>query len=507
MSIRIRLLLSYIAMLIVPVVLFILAGLLLAAVFLGDLKAAGKFYNLDFLNHQEVRELLHRESAMAYELRYLARHQPERLQNGAYLQELDQQLQEVQSGLILRINDNVRFVSPFLEKLQIAPHLPAFAKGYETERDNRPLKVGDRFFSYRQIDFYLPDHSSASIFIVTDASPMVEVARKFFPLLAGVLLLALILTNGLLTYLVSRSIIKPLNQLKTAAEQIKEGNLDFQLTVAAKDEIGQVSMTFEEMRRKLKESIELQLQYEENRKELISNISHDLQSPIATIKGYVEGIRDGVADTPEKMQKYIETIYSKAGDLDRLIDELFLFSKLDLKKSPFQFEKIEVRRYLQDLLEEIQFDLNKRGVSLHYQSNLHEPVYAVADREKLKRVIMNVIDNSLKYMNKTDKRLEVELRQGGTGDDPETDSETVQIRISDNGPGIEAAALPHIFDRFYRGDPSRNPSQPGSGLGLAIAKRIIEEHGGRIWAESRLGEGATIWIALPQSKDKAGDRA
>lgn len=217
MSIRIRLLLSYIAMLIVPVVLFILAGLLLAVVFLGDLKAVGSFYNLDVRNHQEVRDLMHRESAIAYELRYLADHQPDRLQDPGYLRELDRQLNAVHSGLILRKNGQLLFVSPFLEQSQIADRLPAFDKVSGMERAGNALRVGDRFLAYRQIDFYSPDHTPATVFIVTDASPIAELARKFFPLLAGVLLSVLILTNGLLTYLVSRSIIKPLHQLKKAA--------------------------------------------------------------------------------------------------------------------------------------------------------------------------------------------------------------------------------------------------------------------------------------------------
>ncbi len=113
--------------------------------------------------------------------------------------------------------------------------------------------------------------------------------------------------------------------MKLATEKIRDGNLNFKVKARTKDEIGQLSMAYEEMRQRLKESIDLQLKYEENRKELISNISHDLRTPITAIKGYVEGIRDGVADTPEKMDKYLSTIYRRATDMDSLIDDLFLF--------------------------------------------------------------------------------------------------------------------------------------------------------------------------------------
>ncbi len=145
----------------------------------------------------------------------------------------------------------------------------------------------------------------------------------FFPLLFFSLLVILVVTNSVLTYLVSRSIIRPLNRLKKAAEEIKEGNLDFSVESASRDEIGQLSNAFEEMRHQLKVSIERQLRFEENRKELISNISHDLKTPITAIKGYVEGIQDGVADTPDKMDKYVRTIYAKADSMDHMIDELF----------------------------------------------------------------------------------------------------------------------------------------------------------------------------------------
>ena len=170
------------------------------------------------------------------------------------------------------------------------------------------------------------------------------------------------MTNGVLTYFVSRSIIRPLRALKRAAEEIKEGNLDFEIVPHSDDEIGELSTAFEEMRRKLKKSVEVQLQYEENRKELISNISHDLKTPVTAIKGYVEGIMDGVSNSPDKLDQYIRTIYNKAADMDRLIDELFLFSKLDLGKVPFQFEKVDLGQYVLDCAQELQFDMEKKGV-------------------------------------------------------------------------------------------------------------------------------------------------
>lgn len=199
--------------------------------------------------------------------------------------------------------------------------------------------------------------------------------------------------------------IKPIFVLKDATERIKEGNLDFQIPVTSYDEVGQLNQGFEEMRKKLKESIEVQTQYEENRKELISNISHDLKTPITSIIGYVEGIKDGVANTPGKMDKYLTTIHTKAKHMDTLIDELFLFSKLDLNRVPFQFETIELNMFMQDLIEEMQMDLSEEGISVYLQLQHVSPLYVIADLEKIKRVISNLINNSVKYMDKGEKKL------------------------------------------------------------------------------------------------------
>jgi signal transduction histidine kinase len=295
-----------------------------------------------------------------------------------------------------------------------------------------------------------------------------------------------VLVNGVITYLVSRSIIRPLNILKRGTEEIKQGNLEFAVKSPSRDEIGEVCGAFEEMRLKLRDSIGQQLQVEENRKELISNISHDLKTPITSIKGYVEGILDGVADSPEKMDKYIRTIYAKAVDMDRLIDDLFLFSKLDLKSLPFNFERTDIIKFFRDCSDELRLDFESRGVDFSLETEL-QSVFVAVDREKLKRVIMNILDNSVKYMDKGDGKICIRLTDTG---------ESVRIAISDNGRGIGAEELPRIFDRFYRADPSRNTSTGGSGLGLAIAKQIVEGHGGTIRAESEPGRGTSMFIML-----------
>lgn len=310
----------------------------------------------------------------------------------------------------------------------------------------------------------------------------------------GIIIPIFAITNALLSYFVSKSILKPIRDLNDAARKISEGNLDFKIEPMNKDELGQLALSFELMRHNLKESAVIQKKYEQNRKELIANISHDLKTPMTSIKGYVEGIRDGVANTPEKMERYIQTIHSKTLHMNHLIDELFLYSKLDLKRVPFYFEEVNIHNYLLDRIEELQFDLENIQVGISYENvSGEENICVYMEREQFKRVFTNIIQNSLKNMDKAEKHIAVKLLE---------EDERVVIEFKDNGKGISQEVLPYIFDQFYRVDQSRNAISGGSGLGLAIVKRIIEEHGGKIWAESELGEYTSIYLSLNKAKSK-----
>lgn len=327
------------------------------------------------------------------------------------------------------------------------------------------------------------------IFVVLDGSTDGDDLNMFVTLRFVGLMIVLISTNGLLTYFVAKSIIKPVKELSIAAKEISAGNLDYSIKQTGKDELGQLSETFEMMRLKLKEAKDIQMSYDENRKELIASISHDLKTPMTSIKGYVKGMRDGVANTPEKMDRYMETIYTKANDMDHLIDELFMYSKLDLQQLPFHFERIDLQAFMDDFIEEFQYEMIEIDGSVTYTVESGGSYMVKADREKLKRAVMNIIQNSLKYMDKAEKKIGVLLR---------VESTHVIVRIKDNGIGIPEEATSTIFDRFYRTDVSRNSSTGGSGLGLAIVKSIIEGHGGKVWAKSKLGEGTSVYFSLPK---------
>jgi len=301
---------------------------------------------------------------------------------------------------------------------------------------------------------------------------------------ATVILVFTSLSIGLWIY---RSIATPLVKLKKATQNIKEGNLDFELQVEGKDEFSELCRDFEEMRKRLKESAEEKVVLDKENKELISNISHDLKTPITAVKGYVEGIMDGVADTPEKMDRYVKTIYNKTNEMDHLINELTFYSKIDTNRIPYTFSKLNVEDYFSDCAEEIGLELETRGIELVYANYVESDVFVIADGEQIRRVIHNIISNAIKYMDKPKGIIQIRVKDVG---------DFIQVEIEDNGKGIGSKDIAYIFDRFYRTDVSRNSSKGGSGIGLSIVKKILEDHGGKVWATSRLGIGTIMYFVL-----------
>ncbi|MDO4632685.1 MAG: HAMP domain-containing sensor histidine kinase [Eubacteriales bacterium] len=310
--------------------------------------------------------------------------------------------------------------------------------------------------------------------------------RGFLKKMAALIFVVLLVTAGLLLGWIYTSVNIPINRLRTAAHNIAEGNLNFTVEASGEDEISDLCRDFEEMRQRLVESTEEKLEYDRESKELISNISHDLKTPIASIKGYVEGIMDGVADTPEKMDRYIRTIYNKANDMDRLINELTFYSKIDTNRIPYDFHKVNVAAYFEDCVEEVGLELESDGMTLRYRNEVAPEVLVIADPEQIKRVINNIVSNSVKYMDKKAGRIDILVKDVG---------DFIQIEIEDNGRGIGPKELPYIFDRFYRADASRH-SAGGRGIGLSIVKKIVEDHGGKIWAVSQEGVGTVMCFVL-----------
>ncbi|REE55384.1 signal transduction histidine kinase [Paenibacillus taihuensis] len=491
MSIRVKLLLSYAAMLIIPLVLILLITTLLVVSLKGDFPSIRSAYESteNMFDPDEVEHI-------AKEIKRSIQREPELLKNQTYLTEMTTELRKNEAGLIVRQNGTIIFRSDIIKETpELMQDLPLFQAPDSVTHDH-VRKIGSMDYDYWQFDLQVigDGNEKNTVFVITKVNPIVYWIIQYFPSMFIALLIILIGTHLLLTTYMSKNIIKPLQALRKAAREIEEGRLDFQLDVARKDEIGQLGTAFEEMRSRLQQSLEVQKQYEANRKELIASISHDLRTPLTAIRGYVDGIMDGVADTPEKTHKYMRTIALKADELDHLIHELFLYSKLDLNRQPFHFETIPLQPFLQDWSEELQFELEKKGIVLQTDLRLTSDVVAIMDRDHFRRVLNNLIQNSERYMDKPIPRIRI---------DAYLKADFAVLELTDNGTGIEPGALQYIFERFYRVDESRNANTGGSGLGLAIAKQIMEGHGGTIGARSKLSEGTTIILTIPITQGSA----
>lgn len=421
-----------------------------------------------------------------------AMEEPEKFNDLKYIESLNGELESKFSFIALR-KDNEFIFSGKPDKLkEVEELLPSFGL-YKTDIEGGFYIEGAYPFLLKQQDFYFDDGAEGSIFVITDVATIVPQIKYSFILIVIAFILIIILTAAVLIIWIYRSILRPITTLHIATYAMKEGNLDYSIEGDPEDEIGRLCIDFEEMRIRLKELIEVRLKYERETKELISNITHDLKTPLTAIKGYAEGIMDGVADTEEKREKYLKTIYNKANDMSVLVDELSFYSKIDCNTIPYTFKVINLYDYFDDCIDEIRLELEVKNIELSYISTTEKCVCVQADAEQLKRVINNIISNSVKYIG--NKKGHIQILVSDT-------KEYVEIAFKDNGVGITEKDLPHIFERFYRADISRNSNKGGSGIGLAIAKKIIEDHMGNIWAESEEGIGTTIHFTLRKCKEE-----
>lgn len=317
----------------------------------------------------------------------------------------------------------------------------------------------------------------------------VDIARKVVYHFSGSYifgLATLILFIIILSQTISRSVLVPLKELNKATESIAEGNLDFTIRYKKNDELGRLCRAFDTMRENLKKSIEKQMESETQRREMIGIISHDLRTPISSIKGYVEALQDGMAKDEDQFKRYLQVIKDKTDRLDALIDDLFLFSQMDLGRLKMDFEIVDSRVMLEDMLHYISLDWEDSHIEI-IKERPFASVKVKVDIKRIAQVMDNIIQNASRYVGSNGQIRVSAVKQ----------KEELIISVKDNGIGIAKEDLPYIFDLFYRGEKSRSRNYGGSGLGLAICKSIIEDHGGRIWAESSQGQGTTISFSLP----------
>lgn len=473
-----------IPLVLIPFIIIICGTFFLGRIYLRNIFGAGTASGLEaYANPLLVMNGVAEE--IFDEIMQDANENPDQLLDKEYLDSFNQQLLGTNAIFLVRIGDSIYYRgAEGTEAIEAV--LPAYG-------DNEQIEGGifvdapDAYF-LRQKDFTLSDGRTGSVFVVSYTDTLVKNMKQILIKLMLMVIGVLLLVSGFTSIYIYWIFVRPLKLLQAGTERIKAGNLNEDVEVLSDDEIGQVCHSFNQMRIKLKESVDDRMRQEQENRELISNISHDLKTPITAIKGYVEGIMDGVADTPEKIDRYIRTIYNKANEMDALINELSLYTKIDNNSIPYNFVKINVNSYFDDCVEDISMDMEAAGVEFQYENQCPKDTRVIADPEQIRRVIGNIVTNAIKYNQKEERRVEILVAPW--------EQDYVCMKIRDNGNGISEKDLPLIFKRMYRTDASRNSSTGGSGLGLAIAKKIIQEHGGNIWAESKEGEGTTIAFTL-----------
>lgn len=278
----------------------------------------------------------------------------------------------------------------------------------------------------------------------------------------------------------------PLQELTAAAERVMEGNFEPSIPYRSADEMGRFCAAFEVMRVRLKQSLEAQAAYEQSRKTMIASISHDLRTPITSIKGYVEGLQDGFAQDPEKFSRYLTVIQNKTVQLDKRIEDLFQFSQLELGHVEMAFMEQSFAEMMETIVKPIETELKDRAVTFTVDRPFPS-AYVHADSDRLDQVLGNLVDNAVKHGG---ENCSIALKASVDGD-------LIRISIRDNGCGIPEADIPYLFDLFYRGEKSRSREYGGTGLGLAICKQIVQDHGGSIGVQSDLGKGTVFSFTLP----------
>lgn len=486
MKLSTKLKLSFGIMIFLPLILFFAV---LAIISSAKLKQIEATYDSEHVGYETFMNPIQFISKMCEEefaeIKGYADGNPEKFDDVKYLEELNSRLRGRKAYLLAEKNKEIYFrgkdIPEDLAYRITAPVDEGKSSGYIP---------GDKIL-VNQVEFEGSDGGEGRIYLVIDLDALLSHIKHMAVDSGIAMVVIIIVTSSVIIAWLYRSIVKPINKLRLATDNIKNGNLEFEIDTTGKNEFSELFRDFDEMRCRLRDNVNEKLKSDANSREMISNISHDLKTPITAIKGYVEGIRDGVATTDEKREKYIRTIYNKACEMDRLIDELTFYSRIDSDKIIYNFQKLNVMDYFADCVNDIKLELDELNYTLEYDNRVSSDTWVIGDAEQLKRVINNIVGNSIKYMNKKDGVISFAINE---------DENKVYFEIKDNGPGISSNNLPYIFDRFYRGDMSRNSKKGGSGIGLSIVKKIISDHDGEVSAESVEGEGTTIKIVMKKEK-------
>lgn len=283
-------------------------------------------------------------------------------------------------------------------------------------------------------------------------------------------------------------VMEPLEELVKGAFRISDGNLQEEIQYQGEAEFEHLCQTFNAMQKTILEDQEQRLKTEKARSDMVTGISHDLRTPLTSIQGYIKGVLDGVADTEEKKELYLRTAYESTEDMNRLLQKLFDFSRLESGQMPFHMVNVDLSEFLAVCVAQKEALLDENKVQLVLDQEEATPGILL-DVEQFRRVFDNLLENSMKYAGKIPVKIKMQVSHT---------EDTVVLQWQDNGPGVPEEKLGHIFERFYRCDESRN--QKGSGVGLYVVRSIIERHGGEVRAKNE--EGLALTLTFPIAEEE-----
>ena len=312
-----------------------------------------------------------------------------------------------------------------------------------------------------------------------------EIATQYYnaALMRGLLYtLPLVAVLGLLMFFL---LTKRLRTLTDVVRAFGTGDYEIRAPSSSRDEIGDLAGTFNAMAKTIEDNLSALEKAETTRRDLVANISHDLRTPLAAISGYTETLLDkGMSLDDEQKRKYLEISLDSVATIRTLVDDLFRLSRLEARGHVLEKEPFSLAELCQDVVMQLAPIARKRRIALSLAPP--QDLYRVAgDISQIERVLMNLIDNSLRFAPE-DTAVTVVLDRIGT---------SARVKVIDIGPGLSEEQSARVFDRFFTGDPSRSTGH--SGLGLAIARRIVELHDGQIGVESVPGKGSSFYFTIP----------
>ncbi|OGO20944.1 MAG: hypothetical protein A2Z14_14025 [Chloroflexi bacterium RBG_16_48_8] len=427
--------------------------------------------------------------------------------NLAYLNEVSVELNtELETRLLVLDNQGIVLIdSASLDEGKDLKGNSAILGALSGEQKSRTEVVSGEEWLFVAVPVWMDDQMAGVIYLGQPLRDVTAVLADLRLQLLLVLVISLPL-SALIGLILARNIARPIRTLTTAARKLRDGDFDHPLEPSGQDELGQLSRTFASMRDQL-------LAIERMRTQFVSDVSHELRTPLTAIKGLAETLRDGAVDDPSVRDRFLASVEDETDRLIRLVNDLLILSRADSQALNLRKEKLDLEVLARAITQRLAPQAESLDLAIHYSFD-EEPLNAHGDPDRMEQVFLILLDNAFKHSPSKEtvwvEGSRIKIEESGPSDQPSLplpSGEWVVIQVTDSGAGIPPKDLSHIFDRFYRADPSRSRDRGGSGLGLSIAKALIEAQGGRIWIESpsrsprvRKGTpGTTASFALPPS--------